>query len=60
MTTRSHKRKPAPDAAVCETEPTGEPVQPIRIAAVQEKVGESRDNLRRRGDWFGHRTGVKK
>lgn len=49
------------DSAVgsCEAPPDDERPRAV-IRPVTEKIGESSDNLRGRGEWYGQRTGLGK
>ena len=50
---RGRRRKPA-DASCDKPEEEARPAPAIK--PVKKKVGEDKDNLRRRGEWFRRRT----
>ena len=52
---RPVKEKPARDDEECE-EAEDSPEQRT-LKPVRPKIGESKDNLKQRGDWFQKRTG---
>jgi hypothetical protein len=54
---KKKKRAPPPPCEEPEPEPKDEAAGQRALRPVDEKIGEPRDNLKRRGEWFRRRSG---